>query len=85
MRLNRQLLRRFTLGGSIAAMAITLSLVCGVSVSLAADYQDAHDNVCEGNSLVTPFCDWGGKLTPSAMENTAIRLWGAIFPHRRQI
>ena len=25
MRLNRQLLRRFTLGGSIAAMAITLS------------------------------------------------------------
>src|SRR5437879_3826111 len=44
-------------------LAAAVVLVWGAAVSLAADYQDANHNVCEG-TFTAPSCDtWGSHVT----------------------
>src|SRR5215831_18918873 len=61
--------RRPLVLGATAAVVVT-ALMWGGATALAADYQDAKGNVCEGNILASPFCNWGGKVT--RIRNTAL-------------
>jgi hypothetical protein len=64
-------LRAIALGGLATLMLTAL----GAAASVAADYQDEHDNVCEGNK---PFEEakgcpqWGGHLNSFAFNNVAL-------------
>lgn len=54
-----------------AMMVLTLTLTWGATVSLAADYQDASRNVCEGGAFASPGCPtWGSHVTGE--ENIAL-------------
>ena len=56
--------RRVALGATIAvALMTTLALSWGAAVSRAADYQDAHGNVCEGTFSPPPRAARRGGLT----------------------
>jgi hypothetical protein len=45
-------------------IAATVALAFGAEVGLAADYQDAKHNVCEGNRVLTEGCpEWGKHVT----------------------
>jgi hypothetical protein len=60
-------------GASLAVTAVvaTLMLALNAAVSVAADYQDAKHNVCEGNRVATEGCPkWGEHVTGS--NNTAL-------------
>src|SRR5262249_48397186 len=60
---------RVAVSGATAAVVVT-ALMWGGATALAADYQDAKGNVCEGNILAHPFCNWKGKVT--GFNNTAL-------------
>jgi hypothetical protein len=54
----------------VACIATTVTLALGAGVGLAADYQDANGNVCEGNFEFTGGCEWGTHVTGS--DNVAL-------------
>jgi hypothetical protein len=61
------------LAATAAMIATTLALAFGAEVGLAADYQDAKGNVCEGNGTFEPTkgCpEWGKHVT--GFENVAL-------------
>jgi hypothetical protein len=77
MRLNQQrLIRCSALAATTAMMAMTVALVWGAGVGLAADYQDAKHNVCEGTFTFPPCTAWGGHVTG---ENN-VALGDAMMP-----
>jgi hypothetical protein len=54
-------------GVAVATLIATMvALAFGAAVGLAADYQDAKHNVCEGNRVLTEGCpEWGKHVTGS--------------------
>jgi hypothetical protein len=65
MRLKHdRLIRPFALAATAAMLAMAVALVWGTGVGLAADYQDANRNVCEGE-FTFPQCGWGSHVTGS--------------------
>src|SRR5262249_54063760 len=58
------LTRTFELG-TVAVMATALPLVWGAAGSLAADYQDANHNVCEGTFTSSGCSTWASHVTGS--------------------
>jgi hypothetical protein len=64
MRLKHGLTRPLTRTATMAVLATAVALIWGTGVSLAADFQDAKSNVCEGN-LTSPWCEWGSHVTGS--------------------
>jgi hypothetical protein len=48
---------------ALAAIATTVMLAWGAAASLAADYQDAHHNVCEGTFTTGGCASWGSHVT----------------------
>src|ERR1700682_3154019 len=52
----------------VACVATTVTLAFGAEVGLAADYQDANGNVCEGNEAGG--CEWVTHVTGS--DNVAL-------------
>jgi hypothetical protein len=55
-------IRPCALAATAAMIATTLALAFGAEVGLAADYQDAKHNVCEG-TFSTGSCSWGFHVT----------------------
>ena len=67
---HQPLSRPFALAATAAMITTTVTLAFGAGVGLAADYQDAKHNVCEG-TFSSPSCStWGGHVT--GLENIAI-------------
>ena len=65
MRLKHdRLIRPFALTATAAMLAMAVALVWGAGVGLAADYQDANHNVCEG-TFSPGSCEWGSHVTGS--------------------
>ena len=63
-------MRPFALSATVAMIAMAVTLVWGAGVGLAADYQDANHNVCEG-TFSSPGCStWGTHVTGS--KNVAL-------------
>jgi hypothetical protein len=64
MRLKyHRLIRPFVLAATAAMIATTVALAFSAGVGLAADYQDANSNVCEG-TFTSPGCvQWGSHVT----------------------
>src|ERR1700676_1784148 len=70
MRLRHdRLIRPFALTATAAMLAMAVALVWGTGVGLAADYQDANHNVCEG-TFSPGSCEWGTHVTGT--ENVAL-------------
>src|ERR1700736_5270287 len=66
MSLLRMGSRAIVLGG----LAALIFMAFGARVSLAADYQDAKHNVCEGTFSFPPCTEWGKHVT--GQENVAL-------------
>jgi hypothetical protein len=63
MRLKQhRLIRPFALTATAAMIAMTVTLAFGPGVGLAADYQDANHNVCEG-TFSPGSCEWASHVT----------------------
>ena len=59
---HHRLARRFALGATTAMITMMVALSFGATVGLAADYQDAKHNVCEG-TFTPGSCEWGTHVT----------------------
>jgi trimeric autotransporter adhesin len=59
---HHRLTRPFVLAATAAMIATMLALAFGAEVGLAADYQDAKGNVCEG-TFYSGSCAWGSHVT----------------------
>ncbi|MDQ6810318.1 MAG: hypothetical protein M3Z95_00270, partial [Actinomycetota bacterium] len=67
---TRHAVGRVPLAVTASIMTTLFVLAWGATASLAADYQDAKHNVCEG-SFTSPGCaQWGSHVTGS--ENVAL-------------
>jgi hypothetical protein len=51
-------IRPFALAATAALIATTVALALGAGIGLAADFQEAKGNVCEGNFVPPTWCNW---------------------------
>jgi hypothetical protein len=63
-------LRGVGVAACVTMIVTTGALAFGAGVGLAADYQDANHNVCEGTFMFPPCTEWGGHVTGG--ENVAL-------------
>ena len=67
--------RRVALAAIVGVIAVVMALTAGAAVSVAADYQDSHDNVCEG---LPPCASWTGTIT--GLNNLAVGGFSTLKP-----